>query len=691
MEKFLDTPQETFHQILKMYPHFIHGRAKDGCHVLYELLGQARPKDLIKAAIDSDGLVLHFQLRNEYLFQRMAYLPKSYFHTADDVPPGVEAAVYTDEDKESSTDQTGLASQQIMTVLDVKGIGITDITSDVINFIKKSSEIMDSHYPGRVLRLVICNAPSWFYSTWSVVARVLPDSVRKKISIIAGTKGLDEFIDPNQRPAEYGGADPRPLGEAEEHWGFLQLQKDWVVETPPEPEPLPASPPAPPSPVPSHGPDSAVYGWVRSRLSAAVGQSAPKSAYLGEKNSYRYDARTSSWTMDVQLEEKTTESSGKMSPSQLDEHGMVLAIQAAHLAARTIKKGGEASMDQDTSAIVDESDKPAKLPANIFLIVVTVYALTVFVQILLYTLLPIWLASPVNRGGMGASVLSRGSVISTSGLALYVLHALLNSRLLLLLKASPVRALRIGCGALVLLSILLPFSLSFSTSNPYTEAFQQLDQKYSADIKLHQSGTQEPKFVMDNLSISFLSIPLPSVLTALAVLFSQTSRKAAGMLLYIALAPSFSQPFTVITALGGFVEVTGPILAVMLFCSTYHYNLHFPMDSSFFLALSACACSFVYMISLLINVQFRGDFGVVSDEAMVQASMGQGLGQTGQNQSATHTAAIGLNSYRDKNQLLQGLSALLEVPLQDVSLLLSPPAAGYGSKLHNLKIDLKEV
>lgn len=34
---------------------------------------------------------------------------------------------------------------------------------------------------------------------------------------------------------------------------------------------------------------------------------------------------------------------------------------------------------------------------------------------------------------------------------------------------------------------------------------------------------------------------------------------------------------------------------------------------------------------------------------------------------------------------------LLEVPLGDLSLLMSPPVGGYGTRLHNLKIDLKEV
>lgn len=38
-----------------------------------------------------------------------------------------------------------------------------------------------------------------------------------------------------------------------------------------------------------------------------------------------------------------------------------------------------------------------------------------------------------------------------------------------------------------------------------------------------------------------------------------------------------------------------------------------------------------------------------------------------------------------------GVSEILEVPLGDLSLLINPPVGGYGSRTHNLKIDLKEV
>ena len=42
---------------------------------------------------------------------------------------------------------------RMMTVLDVKGIGIGSVTADVLSFIGKSGEIIDNYYPEQVRRI----------------------------------------------------------------------------------------------------------------------------------------------------------------------------------------------------------------------------------------------------------------------------------------------------------------------------------------------------------------------------------------------------------------------------------------------------------------------------------------------------------------------------------------------------------
>ena len=107
--------------------------------------------------------------------------------------------------------------------------------------------------------------------------------------------------------------------------------------------------------------------------------------------------------------------------------------------------------------------------------------------------------------------------------------------------------------------------------------------------------------------------------------------------------------------------------------------------------------------SLLINVQFRGDFGIMTDEAMRH----MGAGGSGSHSAAGSSAkSRGTSAHGHGHGTVAGgvgleeiggsshsMGDLFEVPLGDLSLLVSPPVGGYGTRLHNLhmKIDLKEV
>lgn len=64
---------------------------------------------------------------------------------------------------------------------------------------------MNVDFPLQVKRLVIVNTPRWFSTIWLGIARVLPESVRRKVDILSNVSQLDKYIDPSQRPALYGG------------------------------------------------------------------------------------------------------------------------------------------------------------------------------------------------------------------------------------------------------------------------------------------------------------------------------------------------------------------------------------------------------------------------------------------------------------------------------------------------------
>jgi hypothetical protein len=214
VDNLLERPQRNVDHILKCYPHGLHGRSKDGCLVVYELIGQGNSRELVAGGVTPDDLLWHFNFRNEFIFKHL----RTYNHNG--VLSGVPSS-----GPEGSQDE-GVSVERLMTVIDVKGIKISDISSDVLSFMQKSSEVIDAYYPpGMVARLVICNAPIWFSSAWGMIAKVLPESVNKKVITVGRLSDLDKFIDPSQRPVSYGGTDPNPLGQSPDHLSFMRAIK----------------------------------------------------------------------------------------------------------------------------------------------------------------------------------------------------------------------------------------------------------------------------------------------------------------------------------------------------------------------------------------------------------------------------------------------------------------------------------
>ena len=167
VNNILTTKQNNFHDILLLYPHALHRFSLDGCAVAYELLGKAKPKEMKKKGISSENLTWHFLMRNELLFQK--YLPDGfgnniegnnnnsnnnnnnnyYDNNYNNNKNIINSNNNLNNQRQHSLQNNVPAMGRMLTVLDVKGVSVSDITTDVIAFIKQSSEIMDSYYPGK--------------------------------------------------------------------------------------------------------------------------------------------------------------------------------------------------------------------------------------------------------------------------------------------------------------------------------------------------------------------------------------------------------------------------------------------------------------------------------------------------------------------------------------------------------------
>jgi len=103
----------------------------------------------------------------------------------------------------------------VLTVVDVRGLGMAQATDARARaFLEQISRIQSEHYPGRLTRMFIINAPSWFALLWRGIRLVLDDRTRRKISIFA--RGDASYL-PALRRAAGGAHLPPALLEGQPH------------------------------------------------------------------------------------------------------------------------------------------------------------------------------------------------------------------------------------------------------------------------------------------------------------------------------------------------------------------------------------------------------------------------------------------------------------------------------------------
>lgn len=190
VDSILSEPQPDFDVIKQYYPHFIHGESKFGQPVYYELLGKINIAKLQEHGIGVHKLLRYYVFITEYIWE----------------------VVEPDED-----------FGQLVTILDVEGVGVADLMGDALEFMKEASKVIQGHYVERCKKMFIVNAPFFFNMLWRIVSPMLHENTRRKISIL-GTdkKELLEYIDANHLPEAYGGTGS-PLGTSEAEYNLRKF------------------------------------------------------------------------------------------------------------------------------------------------------------------------------------------------------------------------------------------------------------------------------------------------------------------------------------------------------------------------------------------------------------------------------------------------------------------------------------
>jgi hypothetical protein len=164
-------------------------------------------------------------------------------------------------------------------------------------------------------------------------------------------------------------------------------------------------------------------------------------------------------------------------------------------------------------------------------------------------------------------------------------------------------------------------------------------------------------------------------------------------------------------------EVAAPVVMALMLASVSHLNLRYPMDSSFLLTLTACLCFLLYIATLSLKIQYRGDFGLIADgDEIVSSKSFTNNNNSNNSNNNNYNGDDNSNNLRDRNKNKthnsynnthnspmnnsentdMGVGYLSTTLFTDFNLLFtslsnSNGLYNYGNKTNNFKIDLKDV
>jgi MFS family permease len=156
--KMLTIPNPWHLKIKDAYPHYIHGWTKQGDIVIYEQPGKMKLKQLFRDGCTIEIMVTWYTLFMEYLSNIV-------------VPAIAEARGSADNRRNFS----------FFVVMDMEDAGMTLLSSEVLNYLKKAGEINSSHYPTSMKQTTLIKTGPLFSKLSSVLQAVLPRQVQFEV------------------------------------------------------------------------------------------------------------------------------------------------------------------------------------------------------------------------------------------------------------------------------------------------------------------------------------------------------------------------------------------------------------------------------------------------------------------------------------------------------------------------------
>ena len=130
--------QPKYHDIKRVYPHYLHGKTRDGAIFMWERVGRLDTSALKSGRVTTDEAFRHFIFVHEYMARK-----------------------YDGEET------------RMVTVLDIEGLRFSEVNKFLLNLISTASDVLNNLAPFRVRKIIVVNAPSWIGAAWPAVRSCL--------------------------------------------------------------------------------------------------------------------------------------------------------------------------------------------------------------------------------------------------------------------------------------------------------------------------------------------------------------------------------------------------------------------------------------------------------------------------------------------------------------------------------------
>lgn len=197
-------------ELTKVFPHWHHGYDRTGRPVVYKQYGKFDASHVKKLAGGNYDRVVQYHVWEQEACLRLCL---------------------------KQTAKTGKLVETVTGIVDVKDMGLFQITRDFLALTKLLADVDQGQYPETLGRIYIINVPSAFPMVWRMVKPWLDPIVTSKIFIFGSPKDYEpvliDFIGKENLPSNYGGDLPplncnvHPYEESMKEYATVGLTEDF--------------------------------------------------------------------------------------------------------------------------------------------------------------------------------------------------------------------------------------------------------------------------------------------------------------------------------------------------------------------------------------------------------------------------------------------------------------------------------